>query len=223
MQCPPLCWMLCIYSHQYPLNSNIKTAQVSPSLALRQLSTPHCTSTIGYASNQCLDQSPLADTVFRQYVYFGLDPSPSASPSLFFFSLPFIHGAIFLSPTVTSSPEAFFSWEAERACIAFSNEEEGFAFFISSLLFTCCPAPCVPALSLFHLLTNSSSCTLSFTLDLSFLFLSFYTTTPFVLKEPDSQEFNVELKNQCSSYNATKHNERWLERYQCSWQLDTAC
>lgn len=108
MQCPPLCWMLCIYSHQYPLNSNIKTAQVSPSLALRQLSTPHCTSTIGYASNQCLDQSPLADTVFRQYVYFGLDPSPSASPSLFFFSLPFIHGVIFLSPTVTSSPEAFF-------------------------------------------------------------------------------------------------------------------
>lgn len=98
--------------------------------------------------------------------------------SVFFFSLPFIHGVIFLSPTVTSSPEAFFSWEAERACIAFSNEEEGFAFFISSLLFTCCPAPCVPALSLFHLLTNSSSCTLSFTLDLSFLFLSFYSPFP---------------------------------------------
>lgn len=136
MQCPPLCWMLCIYSHQYPLNSNIKTAQVSPSLALRQLSTPHCTSTIGYASNQCLDQSPLADTVFRQYVYFSLDPSPSAPQVCFFFSLPFIHGVIFLSPTVTSSPEAFFSWEPERACIAFSNEEEEFAFFISKVFFS---------------------------------------------------------------------------------------
>lgn len=63
-------------------------------------------------------------------------PLSICSPSLFFFSLPFIHGVIFLSPTVTSSPEAFFSWEAERACIAFSNEEEEFVFFISKVFFS---------------------------------------------------------------------------------------
>lgn len=52
----------------FSLNSNIKTAQVSPSLPLRQLSASYHKCTMGCASNQCLDQG-LLQTRFSINMY----------------------------------------------------------------------------------------------------------------------------------------------------------
>jgi len=111
------------------LNSNIKTVQVSLSPPLRQLLASHHKCSTDYTSNQCLDQGPFSDTIFHQYAYFGLDPTPPSSTAplhLFRDSFFFFH--------------SYVTWYAGRAYIAFLYRNLFPKFFFSSQV-ACIPAP----------------------------------------------------------------------------------
>lgn len=152
----------------FSLNSNIKTAQVSPSLPLRQLSAAHHKCTMDCTSNQCPDQGPV-QTCFSINMYIlVLTPLLLPSRPSFFLSLLLIQGQCFFFPS-PAPPEASFCWSVESLHSVFKWSvkisilyfpESSFPSLSSSL----CACPFLLHSSLPHLFTSvfmllfSSSC-----------------------------------------------------------------
>lgn len=88
---------------------------------------------------------PTAETLFHQYVYFGLDSTPPASPTLFFPSSYSRTVFCFFSPR--APPEASFCWGTESLHSVFKwSGKICILYFPESPLFPPCPAACTPAL-----------------------------------------------------------------------------
>lgn len=133
-----------VHTPVFSLNSNIKTAQVSPTLPLRQLSASHHKCTMDCASNQCLDQGPL-QTRFSINMYIlvltplHLPPRPSFFPSysrtvLFFFFF------LFASCCTWSQ---FFCWGVESLHSVFKWRGKICILYFPVLFFPPCPAACM--------------------------------------------------------------------------------
>lgn len=142
----------------FSLNSNIKTAQVSLTLPLRQLSASHNKCTMDCTSNQCLDQGPLP-TRFSINMYILLLTPLHLPPRPSFFLFLFKDSVVVFFPP--APPEASFCWGAVRAYTAFSNEEGRFAFSISPSVLFCLPVQqlvCLHFCPLLHSSSPRSSC-----------------------------------------------------------------
>lgn len=101
---------------------------------------------------------PSADTLFHQYVYFGLDPTPPASPTLCFFSSSssYSRTVFFSSP---APPEASFCWGVESLHSVFKwSGKICILYFPESPLFPPCPAACMPALFLLSSIIHRLIC-----------------------------------------------------------------
>lgn len=120
----------------FSLNSNIKTAQVSPSLPLRQLSTSHHKCIMGCTSNQCLDQGPL-QTCFSIIMYIlVLTPLHLASLPSFFL---LIQGQCFLFSSCSTWSQFFLRCRESFYCIFKWRGKICILFFPESPLFLACP------------------------------------------------------------------------------------